>query len=88
MGRELTLTDLQGELESLTYPVPREDAITAFGDVMVQYGEGQEALEDVLSRTTEEVFVSPEDLEAEVYDQLPDEVAYPPDVEEVENGEG
>lgn len=86
MGKELALADLHGELVSLTYPVTREEAIATFDGVAVQYGEGREPLDDVLSRTTEEVFVSPEDLEAEVYDQLPDGAAEPPDVEEVENG--
>jgi hypothetical protein len=88
MSREVAVADLHAELESLTYPVTREEAMVAFDDVVVQYGEGKEAFDTVLSQTTEEVFVSPQDLEAEVYEHLPEHATDPPDVEEVENGEG
>jgi hypothetical protein len=88
MGRELALADLHAELESLAYPVTREEALAAFEDLEVYYDEGREALADVLSRTTEEVFVSPEDLEAEVYDHLPDQSVDPSDVTEIGNGDG
>jgi hypothetical protein len=88
MSREVAVADLHTELESLTYPVTREEAIVAFDDVTVDYGGGSEAFGDVLSQTTEEVFVSPEDLEAEVYEHIPEQAVDPADVEEIGNGGG
>jgi hypothetical protein len=85
MVREVKLNELQAELDVLTYPATREDAITELDDVVLRYADGEERLRDVLDRTTEDVFVSADDLEAAVYNSLPTEAVGEPGQSE---GEG
>lgn len=73
MTRDLKLNQLGSELDALEYPATHSDAITAFQDVVLQYADGEERFADVLERSTEDVFVSRDDLEAEIYNLLPTE---------------
>jgi len=85
MPREVKLNQLAAELDALTYPATREDASTELSDVLLQYADGEEQFVDVLDRSTEDVFVSRDDLEAEVYSLLPTEAVGEPGQSE---GEG
>ncbi|MXR21518.1 DUF5789 family protein [Halobacterium bonnevillei] len=85
MAKEVKLNELRAELDALTYPATRADAITEFEDVVLRYADGEERLGDVLSRVTEDVFVDVDDLEAAVYNNLPTEAVGEPGQSE---GEG
>ncbi|MFB6268344.1 MAG: hypothetical protein ABEH83_00255 [Halobacterium sp.] len=85
MTREVKLNELSAELDALTYPATREDALAEFDDVVLRYADGEERFGDVLGRTTEDVFVSADDLEAAVYNNLPSEAVGEPGQSE---GEG
>lgn len=85
MAREVKLNELHAELDALTYPATREDALAEFEDVVLRYADGEERFGDVLGRVTENVFVSPDDLEAAVYNNLPTEAVGEPGQSE---GEG
>ncbi|MGB9963793.1 hypothetical protein [Halobacterium sp. CBA1126] len=78
MARELKLNELRSELDTLTYPATREDVLAEFDDVVLRFADGDERLGDVVERITEDVFVSPDDLEAAVYNNLPTEAVGEP----------
>ncbi|WP_336034614.1 DUF5789 family protein [Halobacterium yunchengense] len=85
MDRQLKLNDVRAEFDALDYPVTREDVAVAFEDTVLQYADGEERFGDVLGRITEDVFVSADDLEAAVYNNLPTEAVGEPGQSE---GEG
>lgn len=78
MVREVKLNELHAELETLTYPATREDALAEYEDVRLRYADGEEQLDEVIGRVTEEVFVDADDLEAAVYNNLPTEAVGEP----------
>jgi hypothetical protein len=79
------LNELRAELNALTYAATRDEAFTEFEDVVPQYAGGRERFGDVLGRVTEDVFVSPDGLEATVSANLPTEAVGEP---EQTGGEG
>ena len=83
--REVKLNHLSAELDSLSYPATHEDAASALDDVVLQYADGEERFLDVLERSQEDVFVSRDDLESEIYSNLPTEAVGEPGQSE---GEG
>ncbi|MCG1002385.1 MULTISPECIES: hypothetical protein [Halobacterium] len=78
MAPDVKLNELRAELDSLTYPATREDVLAEFDDVVLRYADGEERLGDVVGRVTEDVFVSPDDLEAALYNNLPTEAVGEP----------
>ena len=78
MTRHLALNRLTHELESHQYPLTTDDAAAEMGDVVLEYADGEEPLPDVLDRSTADVFVSPDDLESEIYSLLPTEAVGEP----------
>ncbi|WP_232701067.1 DUF5789 family protein [Halobacterium wangiae] len=85
MAREVKLNHLSAELEALSYPASHEDAQATFEDVVLRYADGEEPFVDVLERSQEDVFVSRDDLESEIYNNLPTEAVGEPGQSE---GEG
>ncbi|AHG03249.1 hypothetical protein HALDL1_06315 [Halobacterium sp. DL1] len=83
--REVKLNHLSSELDVLSYPASHEDAATALDDVVLRYADGEERFVDVLERSTEDVFESRDDLESEIYSNLPTEAVGEPGQSE---GEG
>jgi hypothetical protein len=85
MTRRLALNRISHELESHQYPLTVDDAAAEMEDVVLEYADGEEPLLDVLHRSNEDVFVSPDDLESEIYSLLPTEAVGEPGQSE---GEG
>jgi hypothetical protein len=85
MTRKLALNSLTHELESHQYPLTVDDAAAEMSDVVLQYADGEEQLADVLDRSNEDIFVSPNDLESEIFSLLPTEAVGEPGQSE---GEG
>jgi len=69
---------LSADLDSPAYPTTREDAASALEDVVLQYGDREERFVDVLDRAREDEFESRDDLETEVYTNLPTEAVGEP----------
>ncbi|MFC3478532.1 DUF5789 family protein [Halobacterium litoreum] len=85
MTREVKLNELAAELDALSYPATHADASTELSDVVLLYADGEERFVDVLDRSNEDVFVSRDDLESEVFSLLPTEAVGEPGQSE---GEG
>lgn len=79
------LNRLRTEIDSLSYPVSRDAAREELSDVTLLYADGEEPLADVVARSNEDTFDDPEDLETEVYNNLPVEAVGEPGQSE---GEG
>jgi len=78
MTRTLALNRLSHELETHEYPLTVDDAAVEMSDVVLEYADGEEPLPDVLDRSNEDVFVSPDDLESEIFGLLPTEAVGEP----------
>jgi len=85
MTRKIALNRLSNELQSHQYPLTADDAAAEMSDVVLEYAEGEEPLADVLGRSSEDVFVSPDDLESEIFGLLPTDAVGEPGQSE---GEG
>lgn len=85
MVEDVKLNELRDLLESLEYPVEKTDAKNAVIDIRVQLADGSEMLPTVIDRTTAEAFESVDDLEAEIFANLPTEAVGEPGQSE---GEG
>lgn len=79
------LNRLRTVLDSLDYPIPKEEAREALTDVTLLYADGDEPLADVVGRVNVEAFADLEDLETEIYNNLPVEAVGEPGQSE---GEG
>lgn len=71
MSEEVKLSRIHRVLDALEYPLSNADARAALADVTVLYADGDEALAAVVSRSDEDTFESVDDLEAEIYANLP-----------------
>jgi len=78
MTRKVALNRLTHELERHQYPLTVDDAAAEMDNVVLEYADGEEALADVLDRSNEDVFVSPDDLESEIFGLLPTEAVGEP----------
>lgn len=85
MARTIKLNELRTVIDSLPYPVSKADVIEDLGATTLRYADGEESLEAVLDRSNVDTFGSVEDLEAEVYSNLPTEAVGEPGQSE---GEG
>ncbi|MFP4591223.1 MAG: hypothetical protein ACLFMX_03785 [Halobacteriales archaeon] len=77
-SREVRLNELRSVLAEVSYPISRASAIDQFGDVVLDYADGAEALADVLERCPSERFEALDDLEADVFANLPTEAVGEP----------
>ncbi len=85
MTREVMLNRLRTVLDPLDYPIPKNEAREALTDVTLLYADGDEPLADVVGRANVEAFEDLEDLETEIYNNLPVEAVGEPGQSE---GEG
>lgn len=82
---EVKLSDIDGALADLSYPLTQSEAIDALGDLRLRYADGGEPARAVLERSTEDEFASPDELKTEIYSNLPTEAVGEPGQSE---GEG
>lgn len=85
MRVSVKLNELADILETLDFPATREAVVDELGDTLVQYADGEERLGTVVSRSTQEVYQDPADLDAEIRGNLPTEAVGEPGQSE---GEG
>lgn len=85
MATEVMLNELRSVIEPLEYPISKEDARREVSDVTLLYADGEEALAAVVARSHADTFEDVEDLEVEVFSNLPVEAVGEPGQSE---GEG
>lgn len=85
MSTEVKLNQLRTVIDPLDYPIATGDVLDAVGDVRLRYADGEERLGDVVERAETDVYETVEDLEADVYNNLPTEAVGEPGQSE---GEG
>ena len=85
MSTEVRLNELDVALEDLRFPVERETVASELGDVVLVYADGEERLVDVLDRIDTQSFANRDELETEIYNELPVEAVGEPGQSE---GEG
>ncbi len=78
MGDIYKLNELRGLFETFTYPVTKTELAEDTAEVTLQYADGEEALSAVVDRLANETFDSVDELEAEVYANLPVEAVGEP----------
>jgi hypothetical protein len=78
MTREVKLNQLDSVLSELSYPVEREAAVDAFEDVTLRLADGEVGLASVVAESSEDAFVSADDLGNEVMSRLPREAVGEP----------
>ena len=71
MKTSVKLNQLNETLATLDYPATKEEAIDELGETILQYADGEERLGNVISRSTEEVYQDPDELDAEIRSNLP-----------------
>ncbi len=85
MPDEVRLNRIREWLEPLEYPLSKADARERAADITIRYADGEEPLADVIARSNADPFESVEDLESEIYSNLPVEAVGEPGQSE---GEG
>ncbi|MFC6836396.1 hypothetical protein [Halomarina ordinaria] len=85
MTRSVKLSRVGTLLADHDYPTTRRDAMDAFDDVTLLFADGQAPMDETLSEVPSDTFDSAEDLEMELYSQLPIEAVGEPGQSE---GEG
>ncbi len=85
MSRVVPLNELDDLLDELTYPVSTTTVRETFDDVVLEYADGRESLDDVLDRVTDERFESRDALATDLFNVLPTEAVGEPGQSE---GEG
>ena len=79
------LNRLRTVRDPLADPIPTEEARESLSDVTLLYADGDEPLADVVERSNVDAFEDPEDLETEIFNNLPVEAVGEPGQSE---GEG
>jgi hypothetical protein len=69
--REVKLSRVHGVLAELSYPIDREAAAEAFGDVTLLLADGEANLGEVVAETPAERYETADDLAAEINNALP-----------------
>lgn len=72
MEQEITTETLTSVLEELSYPTLRPDAAAELRDVTIALGDESENLGALISETGHDSYKTPEELEAELREYLPD----------------
>jgi hypothetical protein len=71
MVRDVKLNRLETVLDELDYPVGREQAAAAVGDVTLVLAEGEVSLGESIAESSDDVFGSVDDLASEIRSLLP-----------------
>lgn len=85
MSREVPLNRIRTVIDSFEYPITKQEVCEQVSDVTLSYADGTEPMADVVSRSNDDVFDDVEDLEEEVFNNLPVEAVGDPGQSE---GEG
>jgi hypothetical protein len=85
MTKTVKLNRLASVIESFDYPISRAAVREQTEDVTLEYADGEEPLASVVGRSHQDTFETAEDLEHEIYNQLPTEAVGEPGQSE---GEG
>lgn len=78
MSREVKLSRVDGVLDELSYPIPRDDAAIELEGVTVLLADGEANLGELVSETGSDSFTSREDLKSEIHNTLPREAVGEP----------
>ncbi len=78
MNDTVELDRLHDLLTSLQYPLSNEEACEQLSGVTLAYADGQEQLVDVVERANDDTFEDVDDLEADIYNNLPVEAVGEP----------
>lgn len=70
---EIKLSDLDSKLKEFDYPVSRQELISGSTEVTLLLADGEKRLEEVLDGLSSDTFESVDDLESEIYANLPTE---------------
>lgn len=76
--REIKLSRIESELATLSYPASRGDVIEEFDDVVLLYADGREPLRDVVGRINDDEFGSLDELQSELFGNVPVEAVGEP----------
>jgi hypothetical protein len=85
MSREVMLNRLRTVIGPLEYPLSKADVHEQLSDVTLLFADGEESLVAVVDRSHAESFEDVEDLEVEIFNNLPVEAVGEPGQSE---GEG
>lgn len=78
MTREVELNHLRDVTGDLEYPISRDETVARVEGVTLHYADGGEPLADVVSRVNVERFEDLEDLETEIFNNVPVEAVGEP----------
>lgn len=78
MTEPVKLSHLRDVLDSIEYPISKSDARDETAGIVLQYADGEERLSAVISRANDDTFEGVDDLEAEIYGNLPIEAVGEP----------
>ena len=78
MSRHVKLNHVHELVTGLSYPLSNEAAREEFDDVTLVFADGEEPLPDILARSHEERFDSVDDIEAEIFSNVPIEAVGEP----------
>lgn len=73
MTESVTLGGVRSVLEDLDYPLTRVDAALALESYRLVHSDGEENLGALISEAKSDSYGSPEDVEADLHNQLPPE---------------
>ena len=78
MAQEIKLTELEGRLSDLSYPISREAAADELSETTLLLADGEVSVGDIVERTTDNGFGSTAELAVEVRALLPREAVGEP----------
>lgn len=78
MDGEIRLNQLESVIGPLAYPISNDATCEAVAGVTLVYPDGEEPLSAVVARSQAETFDSVEDLETEVFSNVPTEAVGEP----------
>ena len=70
MKTSVKLNQLNDTLATLDYPITKEEVLSELDDTILQYADGEERLDDVVSRSTAEVYQDRDELDSEIRSNL------------------
>lgn len=71
MARRVHLNELDSVVDGLEYPLTPEEAATECEDVTLLLADGEAQFDEVITQSSDDRFVSPDDLTSELMSLLP-----------------
>jgi hypothetical protein len=78
MKREVEFSQIEETLETLDYPISREDAVSELSDVMLRLADGEANLRELIAATASNEFESVDDVIFDLHSTLPREAVGEP----------